>query len=243
MLGIQDVNDEDNFITFDMTPYSGYVYYWLDSFVGDTIQYGFYTEGGKMAGTNETLFTIDNIRIEEYPVNDQHIGLQYSFWNDGTFAGGSVPDADIDAFEAWELETGNDSVIVVVMDDGVDFNHPDLVNQAWVNPGEDLNGDGIISEDEVNGIDDDQNGFVDDFHGWAPVYQDNIFVNPGSFHGTHVAGTIGAVGNNGIGVAGVSQDVSMISVMIFDESGYTTSFAIMEGYRYMTAIMEKGVEM
>ena len=176
MLGIQDVNDEDNFITFDMTPYSGYVYYWLDSFVGDTIQYGFYTEGGKMAGTNETLFTIDNIRIEEYPVNDQHIGLQYSFWNDGTFAGGSVPDADIDAFEAWELETGNDSVIVVVMDDGVDFNHPDLVNQAWVNPGEDLNGDGIISEDEVNGIDDDQNGFVDDFHGWSPVYESNIFV-------------------------------------------------------------------
>lgn len=242
MLGIQDVNDEDNFITFDMTPYSGYVYYWLDSFVGDTIQYGFYTEGGKMAGTNETLFTIDNIRIEEYPVNDQHIGLQYSFWNDGTFAGGSVPDADIDAFEAWELETGNDSVIVVVMDDGVDFNHPDLVNQAWVNPGEDLNGDGIISEDEVNGIDDDQNGFVDDFHGWSPVYESNIFVNPGSFHGTHVAGTIGAEGGNGIGVAGVSQDVSMISVMIFDESGYTTSFAIMEGYRYMTAIMEKGVD-
>ena len=106
--------------------------------------------------------------------------------------GGGTPGADISVFDAWELATGSDSAIVVVFDDGVDFSHPDLAGNAWVNPGEDLNGDGVISTDEVNGVDDDQNGFVDDFHGWAPVYQDNRFINAGGFHGTHVAGTIGA---------------------------------------------------
>ena len=195
-----------------------------------------------MAFDSETVATFDNIVIEEYPVNDPRIIQQYSFYNDGTWEGGGTPGADISVFDAWELATGSDSAIVVVFDDGVDFSHPDLAGNAWVNSGEDLNGDGVISADEVNGVDDDQNGFVDDFHGWAPVYQDNRFINAGSFHGTHVAGTIGAVGNNGIGVSGVAQKVKIINVMMFDEFGGSSSAAILEGFQYISTLLDQGVE-
>lgn len=245
-LVIFDVNS-DEYTSIDLTPYSQFYHYWgFEKFEGDTVRYAIYTEGGSMPTSNiEELFSINHVRIEEYPVNDFFIPLQYSLYNDGTFGsvvGSATVDADIDAFEAWEYETGEDSVVVIIMDDGVDFDHPDLVNQAWVNPGEDLNGDGIIQADEVNGIDDDGNGFPDDFHGWSSIYNDNSYMNPGSFHGTHVAGTVGAEGGNGIGVSGVTQDVKMVSVMIFDEFGSTTSLGIMLGYEYMTSIMEQGVD-
>jgi PKD repeat protein len=245
-LVIFDVNS-DKYTSIDLTPYSQFYHYWgFEKFEGDTVRYAIYTQGGSMPTSDiEELFSINHVRIEEYPVNDFLIPLQYSLYNDGTFGsvvGSATVDADIDAFEAWEYETGEDSVVVIIMDDGVDFDHPDLVNQAWVNPGEDLNGDGIIQADEVNGIDDDGNGFPDDFHGWSSIYNDNSYMNPGSFHGTHVAGTVGAEGGNGIGVSGVTQDVKMVSVMIFDEFGSTTALGIMLGYEYMTAIMDDGVD-
>jgi subtilisin family serine protease len=197
------------------------------------------------APAGESTLSIDNLFFYDngLPTNDPFLYLQYALHNDGTFDPGySVEGADISAFDAWNTTTGSDSVIVVVYDDGVDFTHPDLANQAWVNPGEDLNGDGIISEDEWNGIDDDGNGFVDDFWGWSSVYDDNSFINPGSFHGTHVAGIIGAEADNAMGISGVAQEVSMISVMIFDEYGYTNSLAIILGYHYISMLLEQGVE-
>ena len=187
----------------------------------------------------------DDLVIAQYkipPVNDPFYSLQYALENDGTFTEGAIFGADISAVDSWEVTTGSDEVIVVVYDDGVDFNHPDLANNAWVNSGEDLNGDGQITQDEWNGVDDDNNGYVDDFWGWSAVYNDNSFLNPGSFHGTHVAGIIGAEGNNGIGVTGVAQDVSMISVMIFDEFGSTDAISIMRGYAYISSLLENGVE-
>ena len=238
-LYIQSSNNGE--VAFDMSGYDEYIWYILPaSFIGDTIYYEFVVDG--LAFDSETVATFDNIVIEEYPVNDPRIIQQYSFYNDGTWEGGGTPGADISVFDAWELATGSDSAIVVVFDDGVDFSHPDLAGNAWVNSGEDLNGDGVISADEVNGVDDDQNGFVDDFHGWAPVYQDNRFINAGSFHGTHVAGTIGAVGNNGIGVSGVAQKVKIINVMMFDEFGGSSSAAILEGFQYISTLLDQGVE-
>jgi len=197
------------------------------------------------APAGESTLSIDNLFFYDngLPTNDPFLYLQYALNNNGTFNPGySVEGADISAFDAWNTTTGSDSVVVVVYDDGVDFTHPDLANQAWVNPGEDLNGDGMVSDDEWNGIDDDGNGFVDDFWGWSSVYNDNSFINDGSFHGTHVAGIIGAEANNTIGISGVAQEVSMISVMIFDEFGYTNSLAIIRGYHYISTLLEQGVE-
>ena len=233
----------NGYTAFDMSPYDEYIWLFIPaSFIGDSVFYQIGTSGFAPAGTNGSIANFDNIVIEEYPVNDPRINQQYSFYNDGTWEGGGTPGADISVFDAWELATGSDSAIVVVFDDGVDFSHPDLAHNAWVNSGEDLNGDGLISADEVNGVDDDQNGFVDDFHGWAPVYQDNRFINDGSFHGTHVAGTIGAVGNNGIGVSGVAQKVKIINVMMFDEFGGSSSAAILEGFQYISTLLDQGVE-
>ena len=110
-------------------------------------------------------------------------------------------DADIDAVEAWDISTGSSSIKVAVIDTGVDYTHPDLVDNMWTNPGE------IAG----NGIDDDENGFIDDVHGWDFANDDSDPMDDHS-HGTHCAGTIGGVGNNGIGVAGVCWDVEIVAL-------------------------------
>ncbi len=183
----------------------------------------------------EATVAIDNLYFYDdgLPTNDPLLTLQYGLNNDGSFQPGySVPGADVDAFAAWDYTTGSDDVVFVVYDDGVDFSHPDLYDNAWMNPGE-------IPD---NGIDDDDNGYVDDVYGWSSVYNDNSFLNWGSFHGTHVAGILGAQGDNGYGVSGVSQDVSIISVMIFNEFGGTDAIAIMAGYQYISDLLDSGVE-
>lgn len=115
--------------------------------------------------------------------------------------GGTI-DADIDAPAAWQITTGNQNFVVAVIDSGIDVNHPDLAPNLWVNP------------DEIagNGIDDDGNNFVDDVHGvsFCPGGSTNL-ADEGN-HGTHVAGTIGARGDNGIGVAGVNWNVQIMTL-------------------------------
>ncbi|MFM7056515.1 MAG: S8 family serine peptidase [Planctomycetota bacterium] len=113
--------------------------------------------------------------------------------------------------------TGSSSVIVGVIDQGIQTTHPDLRNNIWVNP----------FETPGDGIDNDGNGYIDDIHGWDFVNNDNsVYDGPIDSHGTHVAGTIGAEGGNGLGVAGVSWDVSMISLKFMGSSGGTTANAI-----------------
>ena len=137
--------------------------------------------------------------------------------------GGKV-DADIDAPEAWKLQTGSGNTFkIAVIDTGVDYNHPDLKANMWTNPGE-IAGDGI---------DNDGNGVIDDVHGF------NAFANSGNpmdghGHGTHCAGTIGAVGNNELGVVGASHNAQIMAVKIFDDKGSTNTAAILRGIEYTT---------
>lgn len=118
-------------------------------------------------------------------------------------------DVDIDGKEALAETTGDPSVVVAVIDDGVDFSHPDLAGQAWSNPGESGGGK------ETNGVDDDANGYVDDVNGWDFCHDDKTILDPGDYHGTHVAGTI-AARLNGVGVVGVAPSVRIMALKFLD---------------------------
>ncbi len=152
--------------------------------------------------------------------NDPQFSQQWGLNNTGQKGG--VADADIDAPEAWDVTTGSQSVLVGVIDTGVDRTHPDLVANMWSNPNE-IAGDGL---------DDDMNGFVDDSWGWDFFDNDNDPSDGGS-HGTHVSGTIGASGNDGVGVTGVNWNVSIVSLRFLGPAGGTTSDAI-EAVEYAT---------
>ena len=123
----------------------------------------------------------------------------------------------ISAPKAWDRHTGSKNVVVAVIDTGIDYTHNDLKNNMWKNPGE------IAG----NGVDDDNNGYIDDVYGWNFVSNTNYPMDDNS-HGTHVAGTIGAVGNNSIGVAGVTWQTQLVALKFLDSSGFgSTSDAIL----------------
>lgn len=134
----------------------------------------------------------------------------------------------INAEETWDIQTGSKNIKVAVIDSGIDWQHEDLVDNIWQNLLEDADGDGTVlvkingkwcfDPDDINGIDDDGNGYVDDFIGWDFFNDDNDPMD-NYRHGTHVAGTIGAVGNNGIGVTGINWNTQLMAIKIFDIIG------------------------
>ncbi len=145
---------------------------------------------------------------------------------DPEMSGNPVDDADIDAPEAWAIGTGSSELIVAVIDTGIYVDHPDLNANIWRNPGE-IPG---------NGIDDDGNGYIDDVYGWDFFNDDNTVYDPdqrdrygdlNDDHGTHCAGTIGAVGNNNMGVPGINWNVKIISLKFIGPDGGYTSDAIL----------------
>lgn len=137
---------------------------------------------------------------------------------------GGKNDADIDATEAWNFQTGQ-RIKIGVIDSGIDWNHEDLKENVWINPGEDIDHDGKFTPNDQNGIDDDGNGFTDDVVGWDFVNNDNNpFDDVG--HGTHVAGTIAAAANNGKGVAGIAWSAQLIALKFLGKQGGRVSDAV-----------------
>ena len=154
--------------------------------------------------------------------NDPKLNRLWGLHNSGQTRG--TKDKDIDAIEAWNIQTGTNDVLVGIIDTGVDRKHVDLAANMWRN----------MKEIKGNGKDDDRNGFVDDIRGWDFYDNDN---NPldGDSHGTHCAGTIGAVGNNSKGIAGVSWKVSMVGIRFLGPNGGFSSDAV-KSVNYATKI-------
>lgn len=120
----------------------------------------------------------------------------------------------INSPQAWAISKGSSRIIVAVIDTGIDTDHPDLKDNLWKNPGE-IGLDSSGKDKSSNGIDDDNNGYIDDVHGWNFV-TNNENVTDHHGHGTHIAGIIGAKGGNGIGISGVSPQVSLMVLKYMD---------------------------
>lgn len=143
----------------------------------------------------------------------------------------SGEDHDINAPEAWEVTTGSDEVFVVVIDTGIDYSHEDLAENMWVN----------IDEIPGNEIDDDGNGWVDDIYGIDTVNQDGDPMDDNS-HGTHVAGTIAAKGNNAVGVTGVAWDTGLIACKFLDQFGFGSDDGALACLDYVLSLkQDKGL--
>lgn len=157
--------------------------------------------------------------------NDPCYPVQWPLNNTGqTYPPGSsgTADSDIDAPEAWDIYTGNLETIVAVVDTGVDYNHRDLTGNVWVNEAE-LNG--------TVGVDDDDNGYVDDIYGYDFINNDNDPQDDAG-HGTHCAGIIAAKGNNGLDITGVCWDAKIMSLKFLGSDGYGTDAGAIEAFYY-----------
>lgn len=153
--------------------------------------------------------------------NDPEFNLQWHYINSANDV------ADLDADLAWDITTGGvtvngDTIVVVALDDGVDLNHEDWGNNLWKNH----------AEIPDNGIDDDENGYIDDVDGWNPITNTDA-VGSRAEHGTPVMGIMGAKGNNGIGVTGVNWDVKVMMVKTDFNADEATLIA---GYGYPLAL-------
>ena len=163
--------------------------------------------------------------------NDEYFNQLWGLNNTGQTIGGQagIPGADIHMPAAWDKTTGSTDIVVGVVDTGIDYMSPDLVDNLWVNPGE-IPG---------NAIDDDGDGYVDDVHGINAIagtgdpYDDNM-------HGTHVSGTIGAKGNNVEGVTGVNWNTRIMALKFLDSTGSGTTAGAVECINYAINMKAKG---
>ncbi len=160
---------------------------------------------------------------------DPLLGRQWHHDNDAGVTGGTT-DADVDTKEAWALEQGSAGVVIAIIDSGFEDDHGDLLNKRWMNP-----------DETQNGVDDDDNGFIDDIHGW------NFEVSPGSTqpppndfherpHGTSVAGLAGAERDNGIGGAGTCPMCPLMLIergLMPDDHAAAIDYAVLEGARVL----------
>jgi subtilisin family serine protease len=162
--------------------------------------------------------------------NDPDYPRLWAMHNTGQQFGTTMAGPDIGAEQAWDITTGSDDIVVAVIDSGIDYNHEDLAANIWRNDA-DCDGDGI---------DDDANGYIDDCHGIDTADSDSDPMDVEG-HGTHVSGTIGAVGNNGIGVAGVAWKVKMMACRFLDANGYGSTADAIKCLDYVARMKDRGV--
>ena len=172
---------------------------------------------------NTVAAPASSTRAVTYQFNDTYLPKQWHYINTGDTSvySGAKAGADVNCEEAWKLCTGDPSIIVAIVDNCVQWDHPDLAANMWVNPRE---------SSGASGVDDDGNGYVDDIHGYN-FYSDTALQISTSGnapeHGTHVAGTVAAVNNNGTGVCGIAggsgknDGVKLMSCQIFHNSNGT----------------------
>jgi uncharacterized protein (TIGR03437 family) len=153
--------------------------------------------------------------------NDPGFSNQWALENTGQFGG--MAGADLRAVAAWQMARSHQTIVVAVLDTGVDYTHPDLANRIWINS----------REVAGNGVDDDGNGYVDDVRGWNFASRSNDPMDD-HYHGTHMAGAIAAEINNGLGMAGVTgaADVRIMPLKFFDTSAQGTIAAAVEALDY-----------
>ncbi|MCY1081056.1 S8 family serine peptidase [Archangium lansingense] len=175
------------------------------------------------AGYN-AVYSSDNVA----PVvpDDPLFGSLWGLKNTGQ--DGGVAGADIGATQAWSLTTGSEEVVLAVIDSGLDYTHPDLAANVWVNPGE------IAG----NGLDDDNNGYVDDVHGINAITGTGDPMDDGN-HGTHVAGILGAVGNNEAGISGVNWKAKIVACKFLDKSGNGTEANALKCMDYLLRLKQR----
>ncbi len=228
-------------------------------------------------GKDASIAAVERAQVVSVSVlpNDTSFASQYSLSNTGQTGGTS--DADIDADQAWDTTTGSLKIAVGIIDTGIDYRHPDLYLNIWLNQGEiptalgvvDTNSDGIITFHDLNasanstkvsdlnsngyidagdllndsrwenGLDEDNNGKLNDLIGWDFVNNDNDPLDDNQ-HGTHVAGTIGAMANNGRGVAGVAWNVRMAALKFLAANGSGSTAGALDALNYAVA---KGMQL
>lgn len=173
----------------------------------------------------EPNYLVHRARI---PNDPRFAAEQWALDNTGQAVRGVAgePGADIGAAAAWDLHVGDAAVVVAILDSGVDYGHPDLAANIWTN-----------TDDPADGLDNDGNGFVDDIRGWNFVgdnndpMDDDLTVS----HGTHVAGIIGAVGDNAVGISGINWTVRMMPLKVLDSNGVGTLADIIAAMDYAVA--------
>ncbi len=151
-----------------------------------------------------------------------------------------TPGIDIGAEKAWDITTGTDEVLVAVIDTGIDYTHPDIIKNAWTNPGE-TGKDSHGKDKSKNQIDDDGNGYIDDVHGYNFSDAEKPYFDPidDHGHGTHCSGTIGGYSSNGKGIVGVNWNVKIVGVKFLDANGGGTAEGSIMAIDYATKVGAK----